>query len=626
MRKSQHQKTSYSIIVIWLLVLSVLVSCCVNRDDELIPCLDYDEKCTEYQKLGYCQFYFTHLIDVDEDYTERVLYVQKNCQYSCQIPTKALEQRLNFTDSPLTHPFDWGITETPEIIEGVKWLTERIEQVIRSSEVFYLDWIRQQENQNLKVIAETCVDRHPYCGLWTVQGYCEREPHLMSDLCPLLCQACSLLQAPNITKLIYPNFHPKKERKQQHSNKKIYQHRANPFTRNDLQGVLEAVSQNRIYHHVISSIPNSESTDNTVYHRTLQPDYKIPDAHYLRNDKLLLQWDYFVTTSECMAILDIVRYGIGVTSGGTSSKTTSLFVDTEDGFAPSSRDQILYKVEGDEGAQTSKIIRSSSRIHVDPTLPTNMFAPILERVLTKLETFMGISSSYLELPMQFTKFSKNDFQLPMSHYSQGYKALNQNLSSDHPLEGGDDDDITKKTAKVIRNEKNQIIIDDETKTDKQNIKVYTLPDIQQHKEYRMKNGRVFGMILFLGNVKEGGNVTFPNFDNLTIEPQIGRAIIFPTSQDLIGATKTEIDDEEDSTNPLDYSFEDDDRQRYLAEDFDTVFQHDVVTAGDKYILTLYFRRYPNPEDDNDNENNSIKEEENKEDDIAGQFIIDDSEL
>ena len=612
MRKSEHHKRTCSIILIYLLFLEVLVSCCVNRDDESMPCLDYDKKCREYQKLGYCQFYFTYLIDVDEDYTERVSYVRKNCQFSCHVPTNTVEQRMNFTDSPLTHPFEWGITETPEIIEGVKWLTVRIEQVIRSSERFYADWIEQQQNRTFKVIAETCVDRHPFCGLWTVQGYCERGPQLMKDLCPVLCQSCTFLQAPNVTHMLYPDFRPGKKGKQQHKINEKYQHRANPFSRNDLQGVLEAVSQNRVYHYDISSIPNNGLTDYVVHHKALQPDNVNPDPHYLRNDKLLLQWDDFVSTSECMAILDIVRYGIGVTSSGTSSKTTSLFVDTEDGFAPSTRDQILYQVEGDEEAETSKIIRSSSRIHVEPTLPTNMFAPVLERVLTKLETFMGISPSHLELPIQFTKFSKNDFQLPMSHYSQGHKALNKILPSDYPNEGDlDDDDTTKKTSKVVRNEKNQIMIDDETKNDEQNIKVFTLPNIQQHKEYRMKNGRVFGMILFLGNVKEGGNITFPNFNNLTIAPQIGRAIIFPTSQDLIGATKTELDDDEEEINdPLDYSFADDDRQKYLAEDFDTVLEHNVVTAGDKYIISIYFRRYPNPEDDSDYENNSINEEEN----------------
>lgn len=36
-------------------------------------------------------------------------------------------------------------------------------------------------------LAETCINRHSYCALWTIQGFCELQPQRMKAICAPMC-------------------------------------------------------------------------------------------------------------------------------------------------------------------------------------------------------------------------------------------------------------------------------------------------------------------------------------------------------------------------------------------------------------------------------------------------------
>ncbi len=120
----------------------------------------------------------------------------------------------------------------------------------------------------------------------------------------------------------------------------------------------------------------------------------------------------------------------------------------------------------------------------------------------------------------------------------------------------------------------------------------TAPDML--KTDTMVNARVLGLTLFLSDVEGGGAVTFPYLNlekSVRIDAKIGRAILFPTVVSLIGTYDAKV-------KPVDEMFENSgNTDSFLFEDRASSVQHELVSKGMKYSITIYFRRFANQEED-----------------------------
>jgi len=85
---------------------------------------------------------------------------------------------------------------------------------------------------------ETCINRHPYCALWAVLGYCDIHKQLMSQWCKPMCQMCDTISKRGDDIYFEENTSM----------------RQSPFRRNDVNGIFENIIRNK----VIVDVPLSQ--------------------------------------------------------------------------------------------------------------------------------------------------------------------------------------------------------------------------------------------------------------------------------------------------------------------------------------------------------------------------------
>jgi len=144
-------------------------------------------------------------------------------------------------------------------------------------------------NQEKQLVAETCLNRHPNCGLWAAKGFCELKPTSMAETCTLVCHFCddyipillssgyktnkdSNSNSAQVNNHIPPsrnheslilssttsteNNNKKKNKKKLNDNDSW---RTNPFRRMDLLGIMEAIVERRVVIQIDSTVSTSIS-------------------------------------------------------------------------------------------------------------------------------------------------------------------------------------------------------------------------------------------------------------------------------------------------------------------------------------------------------------------------------
>jgi len=267
----------------------------------------------------------------------------------------------------------------------------------------------------------------------------------------------------------------------------------------------------------------------------------------------------------------------------------------QDGFYPPTTDTALESdcgsTRNNKGKTTGKkqTKRKSSRIYIDPrkakkiqfnedgtitnTMPLMSHEEqiqyqheqsLIENLFRKISMVTGVpTQNHAELPIQFDKFVSGNFESVAPHFTRiQQQSKNKQTSTDDEdgsvAEDGGNEDVCNKEKRPLN----------------------------------MWNARVFGITIFLSNDGvQGGQVVFPNMGNFTVEPLMGRAILFPMVTDLVG------ENEDTSTGTVITVDEADPRidqgGGYLTEDVVTYISHAPVQKGTKYTVTIFLRRYPN---------------------------------
>lgn len=348
-----------------------------------------------------------------------------------------------------------------------------------------------------------------------------------------------------------------------------------PFQRHDLFGVLDAIQEDKV------NVDWSDQTSLTRHVATIKQDFVgATPSTFLDTrgiQKTIIEWNKFNTETKrlekfmqsnetgtrqqrvvamqnftspevCRAILDAVKFGIGLDMASTRVHRG------DDGF-PESELLTFHNVDAG-GNKVTKIARNSSSLFLYPTLKNGddvQFAPSVARLLEKLALVVGVPFSHIETPVRLEKFTSGEFRAPTTHMKDAIRTtegLGHIESSVKPLE---------EYANFTMIEERDFVV--------------------------MENARVFGVTIFLSDVEEGGSIYFPNMaESALVRPEIGKAILFPTVISLNGIWNTDataIDRKYDNSGDL----------SYLVEDVSTFAAHMDVVRGTKYAITVYFRRY-----------------------------------
>lgn len=368
-----------------------------------------------------------------------------------------------------------------------------------------------------------------------------------------------------------------------------------PFRRNDLFGIMDAIHEERVIADWYTSVSNMEALskanirlvqkdiDGEVRTRMFTEDIKksmyvwnrgpnhvkflqskIPTNETGIHLQQVMILDNFTSPEVCQAVLDAVRFGVGLDS--TSARTKR----GDDGFPGSSKEG---RFQTDSNGKPNEIeehtARSSSQIFLFPTLKQDdrmLFAPSIERLLLKISLLTGIPAEHVEVPIKVEKFQAGEFRREVSHFRDAVQTMETMRYFESNVKAGDE---------------------------------YTGANMMDSTS-TMQNARVFGVTLFLSDVKEGGSLYFPNMSqNIRVAPAIGRAVLFPTVVSLNGNWDYHVD----SPDPIDAAYEHEDSdESFLLEDMTTIFGHDKVHSGTKYSITIFFRRYPEGDSDDGQDN------------------------
>jgi len=354
-----------------------------------------------------------------------------------------------------------------------------------------------------------------------------------------------------------------------------------PFQRHDLFGVIDAIQEDRVnidwvvdgprktklsvHAHVsttkqelsgkTSTHLDTKSIKKTVFiwNRSSDQTKKLKEVMQsnetgVRQQRVIVMQN-FTSPEVCRAILDAVKFGVGLDSASSKENRG------DDGFS----EKLMYEIaEKDEAGNifNNKVIRNSSSMALHPTLKSGnsvQFAPSIERLLEKLALVVGVPFSHIETPLGIEKFMPGEFRSPMSHFKDAIRnteARTYFQSSVKPLEEYANTTFTGDSEPLI-----------------------------------MENARVFGAIIFLSDVEDGGSIYFPNMANsMLVKPEIGKVVLFPTVVSLNGIWN-------DDVYPIDAQYDNFGDLSYLVEDMSTLVGHKEVVSGTKYAITVYFRRY-----------------------------------
>jgi len=339
-----------------------------------------------------------------------------------------------------------------------------------------------------------------------------------------------------------------------------------PFKRNDLFGIMDAINADRVTVDWSPDIDRPElnlikrdvdgETTRLLYTKDIQKTLYFWDRNKEQVDFLerlmgtietglyqqqVIVMKNFTSPEVCQAILDAVRFGVGLDMASGKAKRG------DDGFAGTTEDGV-----------DQVVMRQSSQIFLHPTLSDKKFAPSINRLLTKMSLLTGIPIDHVETPIKIEKFVAGDFRKGASHFQDGVRTMEGTRYLDsHVLPGEEYYDLSFPSTLT------------------------------------MENARLFGITLFLSDVDQGGSLYFPNMSQgIRIDPEIGKAVLFPTVVSLNGNwdSRMHIDD------PYEHNGE---GASYLVEDRTTLLGHDAVTSGTKYSVTIYFRRYEDDYDDDE---------------------------
>lgn len=419
-------------------------------------------------------------------------------------------------------------------------------------------------------LAETCINRHPYCAQWAIKGFCDSQPLRMKVMCAPMCHLCDTIElnGSRVSVLEEPSYH------------------SSPFHRNDLFGIMDAIEEDRVIidwpiqlsQQVASNKRMQDGTESTyldisniqksviVEKRSeesmvmLQNVMQSHETGISRQQMILM--DNFTTAETCMAILDTIKFGVGINnhvkaenlaSDGFPMSTTTSTNQLMEEQGILDQNEMNNHQEDNVSDMDAKIVRKSSTVLLYPTIQhgnETQYAPSIERLIEKVALLVGIPVANIETPLVVEKFTPGEFRRETCHFD---KNVSRELLKSAP------------SNNVTSN--------------------------QEYKDYPlsiMNNARVFGFVLFLNHVQEGGHMHFPNFSNYRISPKVGRAVLFPTVVSLNGIWDPQV------MTPVDGQLHDSARMRkdsFLVEDRSTRVEHEKVVQGTKYTLTIYFRRY-----------------------------------
>jgi hypothetical protein len=251
----------------------------VSSDEEVLECVDRDPGCLSWAMSAECRrdnayrymkyncpvscnycdpslikWTPLHLDNDDDDGDSKTMLTEK---YDRVPIYEGVLQKTNFSDSPL-------IVDTIETMNGVfsgtDYYIRRVHDAIESMNT-YLDLIYSDEvafvgSDGQRVSddtpyaslvdyspvdiegaplgsripsIETCINRHPNCGLWAALGYCDSSKTVMARLCTPMCQSCNMNIRSKDTVV---------------NEMATWVH--SPFYRDDLTGVFDSIARNEI--------------------------------------------------------------------------------------------------------------------------------------------------------------------------------------------------------------------------------------------------------------------------------------------------------------------------------------------------------------------------------------------
>ena len=577
------------------------------------PCMDTNPSCREWATVGECS------------HAEQ--YMHANCKESCHlcnplnrnddgegnkyihqdypgvVPEVEFAKAVIFRRSVDYKAIDINGRPTPIELEYV-WephmCTVRVVDNLKSTDR-YLARIRSKYDREINkywadpknykaaavVVPELCRNNDKLCPLWASWGMCEEKPRTMKDICPLACQICSsylpgLAQKPTKQRL-YKSF----------------------FERMDYEGMYAATWQRRIM--MPPSFGADEGRDgNFGSYRVWGQSAKARAVrrHYGVDQIELKQWEStemrqgreewiymfedhpndsdfsryvvdfwdFLSSREADEALELLRErGVPANANGADGR----------GFGPKTKTVSKFLKNHVNGKPM--VHRQSSRVFVrdlashDPKDGNgNVLAPVLHKIVSKVELLTGIPSKYLEPQIKFEKFQKGDFQHPKLHYGDSVNATDArmrgalvsfdysvgrlsefaNYGLPNNLEGGTDD-IPPRT---------------------------------------MNNPRLFGLTICLNDAPEDSWFNIVVSGNL-IKCRKGLAALYPVVRTLVGTKYDEYKfagTDAEIFNILDRNSRVEDDGSYIPENLNYVLEHPRYDGdGEVIMMQMYFRRFPN---------------------------------
>ena len=452
-----------------------------------------------------------------------------------------VDQKMDFEDSVMSKfmpSFDaeWNRRRILDVQKGQQYYLDRYYKDIIMRDgpgkiVSSIDMDRPITHKRMVPYLEECLNFHPYCFYWASQGFCESRPFSMSDICAPACQICRWMQYDTTPKLIdrHDQWYP------------------NAFKRNDIIGVLEAIHENRV---PVDSMGTKMIEKENLIDFVQEKDTNDEITHYFNTEDNSKSFHKFNRTDAHVDDLKEVIQGEEAALRQTGVVVLDNFFSLDESYFIlaeikaavdfTSQDLSHDNVSSINGSDEGEKLHRRNSFVLKYSTKTNSDAPShLQTLYEKLSMLLTIPSDHIETTSLVEKIDPGDFRRPSMHFRSLEYAQVHNVSN---LEYTD-------------------------------------------------NARVFGVMIFLNEVK-GGEIFFPNMNNLTISAKVGRIVIFPTVVSLLPVRTITKEAYEDTKDSLFDSFIE---KSYLIEESLTFHGHQKVEEGTKYTLTIYFRRRPVPE-------------------------------
>jgi hypothetical protein len=456
-----------------------------------------------------------------------------------------VDQKMDFEDSVMSEyvpSFDagWNRRRILDVQKGQQYYLDRYYKDISMRDgpgknISSIDMDQPIPHKRMVPYLEGCLNFHPYCFYWASQGFCESQPFSMSEVCAPACQICRWMQYDTTPKLIDRRDHwfP------------------SAFKRNDLIGILEAIYENRAQvDYMGKKMLEKESLIDFVQTKNTNDEI----THFFNTEENVKSFHRFNRTESHTNILKEVIHGeeAALTKTGivvmdnlfSLEESHSMLAEIKSAIQSFSMNSNSTERNHDNFPimspyyEDGQLRRRSSFASIYSTRNELEASPNLESLYEKLSMLLSIPLDHVETTTLVEKFELGDFRQPSMHFS--------------PFEF---------------------------------TQVYNVSNLEF-----ADNSRVFGVTIFLSDVK-GGELIFPNMNNLTIDAKVGRIVIFPTVVSLLPIRNITKEAYEDSKDSLFDSFIE---KSYLIEESLTFHGHEEVQEGTKYTLTIYFRRRPVP--------------------------------